>query len=362
MPQARSFSVFQRPPPNVNFGELSDEAWLRLLKDCSKGKGPSSSGGGSVMASDVIGPLNNHARAEPSRFANLTAQMGENVSPAFFGTILEALVPFDDAGKQREPAPTLDDTALWRVIARLHALPNHPCGRAICSVAYRIAAKQLPLEIVGIVGYCAVHDPDPTLENGERSGKKLINLAINTVRGNATDALGKILFAQPDLAPFVLPFIEKLAEDRSPSIRAVTNLDHNIVYEHRTEFVVGQLGDIRKRCNDLATKTPPAWHFVKDRQHWTMRSATDQGFPLHGAWQIKFGDKKPRLESATRCWRAEKATAMDLELAYTGQATTARISWKRLDDDKYDDKKSLPPRTKPRRQVSHLSPRPRLIA
>ena len=120
------------------------------------------------------------------------------------------------------------------------------------------------------------------------------------------------------------------------------NLDHNIVYEHRTEFVVGQLGDIRKRCNDLATKTPPAWQFVKDRQHWTMRSATDQGFPLHGAWQIKFGDKKPRLESATRCWRAEKATAMDLELAYTGQATTARISWKRLDDDKYDAKKSLP--------------------
>ena len=41
------------------------------------------------------------------------------------------------------------------------------------------------------------------------------------------------------------------------------NFDHNIVYEHRTEFVVGKLADIRKRFNDMATRTPPAWRFVQ---------------------------------------------------------------------------------------------------
>jgi hypothetical protein len=119
------------------------------------------------------------------------------------------------------------------------------------------------------------------------------------------------------------------------------NFDHDIVYEHHTDFMVGKLADIRKRFNDLATKTPPAWRFVKDRQHWTMRNATDQGFPMNGEWRIKFGANKPRLESAVQCWRAEHAPSADLEIAHSGQATTARVFWKRLDDDKYDALKSL---------------------
>jgi hypothetical protein len=62
---------------------------------------------------------------------------------------------------------------------------------------------------------------------------------------------------------------------------------------------------------------------------------------MKGEWRIKFGSKKPRLESATQCWKAVGASSMDLEIAYTGQATTARVFWKRLDDDQYDTKKSL---------------------
>jgi hypothetical protein len=119
------------------------------------------------------------------------------------------------------------------------------------------------------------------------------------------------------------------------------NFDHNIVYEHRTEYVVGQLADIRKRFNEMATKTPPAWRFVTDRQHWTLRDVTDAGFPLKGEWRIKFGARKPRLESPTQCWRAERAPVMDLEIANNGQATSARLFWKRLDDDKFDTQKSL---------------------
>jgi hypothetical protein len=120
------------------------------------------------------------------------------------------------------------------------------------------------------------------------------------------------------------------------------NFDHNIVYEHKTEFVVGKLGDIRKRFNDLATKTPPSWRFIKDRQHWTMRNATDQGFPMNGEWRIKFrGGSKPHLESAVQCWRAETAPLMDLEIAGSGQTTVARVFWKRLDDANYDARKSL---------------------
>ena len=118
------------------------------------------------------------------------------------------------------------------------------------------------------------------------------------------------------------------------------NFDYNIVFEHQTEFMVGKLADIRKRFNDLATKKPPVWRFSKDRQHWTVRDASDQGFPTKSAWRINFGEKKPFLESAAQCWRAEGAPSLNLQLSYAGQAASARILWKRLDDDHYDDKKS----------------------
>ncbi len=120
------------------------------------------------------------------------------------------------------------------------------------------------------------------------------------------------------------------------------NFDHNIVYEHRTEYVVGKLADIRKRFNAMATKTLPVWRFASDRQHWTLRDATDQGFPMKGQWAIALGAKPPRLESPVQCWRAEAAPILELEIAYTGKATTARVFWKRLDDEQGDNKKSLP--------------------
>jgi hypothetical protein len=121
----------------------------------------------------------------------------------------------------------------------------------------------------------------------------------------------------------------------------VENFDHNIVYEHTTVFVVGKLPDIRKRVNAMATRQPPAWKFIHDRQHWTLRHASDEGFPLNGSWRINCGPKKPRLESGTQCWRADEAGTLELELAYAGQPTALRIYWKRLDADKYDEAKSV---------------------
>ena len=111
--------------------------------------------------------------------------------------------------------------------------------------------------------------------------------------------------------------------------------------------MIGQLADIRRHFNGAATKTAPAWHFVSDRQHWVVRDATDQGFPLKGEWRIKFGARPPRLESPTQSWRAESAPTVDLEIASTGQPTTARIFWKRFDDPKFDVHKSLPFELKP---------------
>ena len=62
---------------------------------------------------------------------------------------------------------------------------------------------------------------------------------------------------------------------------------------------------------------------------------------MNGEWRVTLGTNKAHLESPVTCWRAENAPSLDLEVAYAGQPTTARIFWKRLDDDKCDAKKSL---------------------
>lgn len=119
------------------------------------------------------------------------------------------------------------------------------------------------------------------------------------------------------------------------------NFDHNIVYEHETVLMVGQLDEMRKRFNELATKGSPRWVFASDRQHWTLRDARDEGLPLNGEWRIFFGEAIPKLESPTQCWRAEDASRVTIEAAWSGAPTRARIYWRRLDDAKYDKKKSV---------------------
>ncbi len=122
------------------------------------------------------------------------------------------------------------------------------------------------------------------------------------------------------------------------------HFDHNIVYEHQTLFMVGRLQEIRRRFNDIASKTPPAWTFEKDRQHWTLLNATDQGLPLSGEWVVRFNqrsERAPRLLGPTFCWRAEQAKTIELQLRYTGKKTTARLLWTKLGDNDFKSDQSL---------------------
>jgi len=119
------------------------------------------------------------------------------------------------------------------------------------------------------------------------------------------------------------------------------HFDYNIVYGHRTDFMVGRLADIRRRFNALATKTPPAWRFATNRQHWIRLHASDQGLPLRGAWRVRFASTQGRLESPPQSWRAEQAPRMTLNLAASGHLTALRLLWKRLGDERYDAARSL---------------------
>ncbi len=121
----------------------------------------------------------------------------------------------------------------------------------------------------------------------------------------------------------------------------VEQFDHDIIYEHRTDFMVGNLSEIRACFNRMAAKAPPTWKFVSDRQHWVAVDAEEQSFPTAEGWRVRFGPGASRLESSVRCWRAESARFLDLEIASDGPPRSVRILWRRLDDDKFDPRKSV---------------------
>jgi hypothetical protein len=119
------------------------------------------------------------------------------------------------------------------------------------------------------------------------------------------------------------------------------HLDHNIVYEHRTEFMLGNLEEMRRRFNAMASRALPAWRFESDRQHWILEDATDEGMPLTGGWPVRFGSSKPRVVSPPRFWRAEAAPVLEVEVEYQGPATRMSVFWERLGDGRFDPARSV---------------------
>jgi hypothetical protein len=160
--------------------------------------------------------------------------------PLYYDAILRGLV--DESreaitggpdGKAEAEVPNdepLSTELLLKVVERVHRLPNKPCGPAICRVADALAERSVPVELVEIVAHYALNAPDPVSEvwnedagNGQKYyGGDPLSAGINSARGRAADSLAHFLFAHPELADRLLPYVEALARDKSLAVRAVT--------------------------------------------------------------------------------------------------------------------------------------------
>ncbi|MDB6029834.1 MAG: hypothetical protein JWM16_172, partial [Verrucomicrobiales bacterium] len=221
-PRSTGFRFVESALPGVDFSGLSDEEWLGLFRQYDQEDREWQRDGWRVEVLDITGPLRTRASLERKRFAALAMRMSDEVMPVYFSTILEAVGTKPDTGQNTPQQALLAPETVYKVIERLHSLPNRPCGRAINWVLYRMADHPIPAQMADIVGYYVLKDPDPLPDNDERAGKELVNHAINTSQGSAVDTIARMLFTQPDLAAGFLPVLEQLAHAPSRSIRAVT--------------------------------------------------------------------------------------------------------------------------------------------
>lgn len=118
-------------------------------------------------------------------------------------------------------------------------------------------------------------------------------------------------------------------------------IDHNIVYEYQTEFMVGTLGDMRRYFNGRATRRLPWWTFKTDRQHWSVKGGTDQGYPLDGAWRIQAKGGALSLRSSVCRWLGADAGKVTLDLAWKGATGPWRLYWRTADDRSTSKERSV---------------------
>ena len=113
-------------------------------------------------------------------------------------------------------------------------------------------------------------------------------------------------------------------------------LDHDIVFEFDFMVRVGKLDALRDYFTALMSKrTPPAWNFVRDRQHWVPKDCMDAGWPIKNGLRLTTQKgRQPRIEGPIHPFRAEAAPKLRITGTWKGLTGTGHVTWKQQGNDK----------------------------
>jgi hypothetical protein len=108
-------------------------------------------------------------------------------------------------------------------------------------------------------------------------------------------------------------------------------LDHNIQYAYDYVLIVGKLDAIRDYVRTNRTVDDPLdYSFEKDRQSWTLRQGSDEGWPLDGAWTVHLEEGKPSMVGPDTFWLAADVPTIYVHAAFDTQQDTAILEWEGL--------------------------------
>lgn len=125
-------------------------------------------------------------------------------------------------------------------------------------------------------------------------------------------------------------------------------LDHNIGYEYEYVLIVGTLEKIRSYVYEHSKrKSPPDYHFEKDRQHWVYRNATDAGWPIRGELNISLDKDDPQLIGPVGFWLARDVPKIYINAACRTQDTRARLFWGTHSESAFTEQRSVSFETRP---------------
>ncbi|SMP41299.1 hypothetical protein SAMN06265222_101560 [Neorhodopirellula lusitana] len=209
------WSVEKSSIPDEKSALLRDENWISAMR-----KYPGSR------------PLGNQlreaTRTDRIRFAQLALNMDDDLHPDFFTEILHGISNrFCDVKKEDRESEALQRQRfplelLEKALARIHRLPERPCGSAIVTTIGVFAKRTFSKSTLEILCCYALNDPSPLPSdtNVDFGDESLIGLAINSVRGQAAESISHLLFADETRYDVLMPTLEALVCDESMAVRA----------------------------------------------------------------------------------------------------------------------------------------------
>lgn len=209
--------LVRSPISNDSASKMNDQQWLRAIAKHGAGwrdreRGRDFLKGGAEELSRV---LENEAKRAPARFAQLGLKLPDTSHSAYFDALLRGVA---DASEQ--PPFGL----VHALIERCHGLPNRPCGRWISRPLRKYADAGIPAELLTIIAWYAVNDPDPRAERFSRDRAEhdldFLNHGINTVRGGIASDIAALVEARVDYAASLQTAIQSLVTDDVTAVRA----------------------------------------------------------------------------------------------------------------------------------------------
>ncbi|MGC2236179.1 MAG: NACHT domain-containing protein [Pyrinomonadaceae bacterium] len=217
-PKGMEVSFVASPIPDNALDKMTDEQWLSAIYEYNNDSNfnyrrDAFKGGSLELARDFEAKV----KQDPVRFVNLARKFGKNVNPVFFESALRGI-----------EATSIDPEIALDLCRYSHQLPQRPVGQWITSVVAKLADKTLTDEDIEMVAWYATKDPDPTCElwetkvhgNDSYYNGDIDTTSINSVRGTAAGAVGRLIFHDQTRLKKLLPTIEKMVNDSTITVRA----------------------------------------------------------------------------------------------------------------------------------------------
>ncbi len=226
------------PIDNEPAAKMTDEQWLRAIERYDRNDVDTRIVGNDLIggAGELAGVMEGLARQNRPRFAELACRFSDSVNIRYFEAVLRGVA---DAN--------LDPQLALRLCRRCHDLPSRPLGRWIPPVIAHLAEADLPDEALDIVAYYATQDRDPEEELWRKAayggqpyfGGSIDTAAINSVRGVAAEAIGRLIFPTSARLIKLLSTVEQMVNDPLIVVRS---------------SVAGALISVLKHDRDLAVR------------------------------------------------------------------------------------------------------------
>ena len=199
------------------------------------------------------------AKDDPKRFVILATHMTDGTHVYYFDALLRGVGASDED-------VTLNATRV--LIVRCHGLRDRPCGRWIAHPLRSHGDAPLPHDLIEILNWYAINDPDPPQLSDDFSGdisdeERAELQGLNSVRGAiAYEIAVHIHRHKENVEPF-MPAIERLAGDVSADVRGMAIRTLTALMHHDPQRAVELFVELASHPNDRILAGREAHEFLR---------------------------------------------------------------------------------------------------